>query len=268
MSTVLYNIIDNVKGAQQTSHEYKLLLLQGSLIALFLIMLIFCNTIPQRKAYHNFVDKRALCGICNFCDVISNVPFLIVGAYGIWAIGQLSESNFLSSGERFAWCLFFLGTFFVGFGSGYYHLCPNNDRLFWDRMPMCISFAGFNLALVEVLGIYEPSPFWQLTALFSCLLSCYYWRLYDDLRFYLIIQFYPMAVAIPVFLAVEPRCTHMKYIYFTYSAYLFAKLTEFYDRGVFRLTMEIISGHSVKHLAAAFGILALVPFLQYRTVIS
>lgn len=260
--------MDSVEDAQQPSHDFKLLLLQGSLYATLFILFIFCDAIPQNKAYHNFVDKRQICKICNFGDVVSNIPFFFAGGYGIWTMNQLSDSKFLSSGERFAWFMLFVGIFFVGAGSWYYHLKPNNDRLFWDRTPMCVSFAGFNLVLVEVLGMYKPSRVWQLAALLYCLLSCYYWRIYDDLRMYFITQFYPLAVVLPVFLAFEARCTDMGYIYFTLSAYVFAKVTEIYDRQVFRLTGEIISGHTIKHLAAAGGILALVPFLQYRTLLS
>jgi hypothetical protein len=27
-------------------------------------------------------------------------------------------------------------------GSGYYHLAPDNESLFWDRLPMTIAFMG------------------------------------------------------------------------------------------------------------------------------
>jgi len=259
--------MQSVKDAQQATQELKLLLLQGSLYATFFIVIICVKAIPQPKSYHNFVDKRCACGICNFGDVSSNIPFLIIGVYGLITINQLPDARFLSDEERFAWILVFLGTFLVGFGSGYYHLKPNNERLFWDRTPMCISFAGINLAMVEVLGMYTPSRVWQLAALMYCLMSCYYWRLYDDLRLYLITQFYPIVLAIPVLLTFEARCTHMEYVYFTFGAYLFAKLTEIYDREVFDLTSKIISGHTIKHLVAAAGILALVGYLQKRTLL-
>jgi len=260
--------MESVKDAQKATQDLKLLLIEGSLYATFFIVLIFVNAIPQPKTYHDFVDKRGVCGICNFCDVFSNIPFLIVGVYGVITINQLPDSRFLSDEERFAWILVFLGTFLVGFGSAYYHQKPNNERLFWDRTPMCVSFAGFNLAMVEVLGMYEPSRGWQLAALIYCLMSCYYWRFYDDLRLYIITQFYPIALAIPVLLSFDSRCTHMEYVYFTYGAYLFAKVTEIFDREVFDLTGKIISGHTMKHLVAAVGILALVPYLQQRTLLA
>ena len=36
--------------------------------------------------------------------------------------------------------VFFLGVALTGLGSGYYHLAPDNETLFWDRLPMTIAF--------------------------------------------------------------------------------------------------------------------------------
>jgi hypothetical protein len=36
----------------------------------------------------------------------------------------------------------FLGIFLTGFGSSYYHWNPNDDTLFWDRLPMTLCFNG------------------------------------------------------------------------------------------------------------------------------
>jgi len=253
---------------QQSSHEHKLLVLQGSFYATFISILAFCKPIPQNVAYHNFADKRRVCCVANFGDVVSNIPFLFSGGYGIFVVYQLSEDRFLTKGERLSWFILFVGIFLVGFGSGYYHLKPNNARLFWVRTPMCVSFAGLNLALVEVLGLYKPSPGWQFAVLLYCLWSCYYWRLYDDLRFYRITQFYPLAVSIPILLTFQPKCNCLGYVYFAYGAYVLAKLTEKTDWRIFQLTNGIVSGHTVKHLAAAAGIYSLVIFLQDRRLFT
>ena len=36
----------------------------------------------------------------------------------------------------------FLGFFLTGIGSSYYHWDPNDGTLFWDRLPMTLSFAA------------------------------------------------------------------------------------------------------------------------------
>lgn len=38
---------------------------------------------------------------------------------------------------------FFMGVFFTGFGSAWYHLDPGNKTLIWDRLPMPIAFISF-----------------------------------------------------------------------------------------------------------------------------
>lgn len=42
----------------------------------------------------------------------------------------------------------------TGLGSAYYHLATNNERLFWDRMPLAITLIGlFAAAIVERISV-------------------------------------------------------------------------------------------------------------------
>ena len=43
--------------------------------------------------------------------------------------------------------MLFLGIALTGFGSSYYHWDPNDRTLFWDRLPMALSFMAI-LAIV------------------------------------------------------------------------------------------------------------------------
>jgi hypothetical protein len=72
-------------------------------------------------------------GIPNFGDVVSNVPF---GVIGIWGLLSLLSSNpdrlagrFLDSRERWPYVLVFIALLLTAFGSSYYHLSPNDSRL-------------------------------------------------------------------------------------------------------------------------------------------
>ena len=38
--------------------------------------------------------------------------------------------------------MFFLGILLTAAGSAWYHLAPDNETLFWDRLPMTIAFMG------------------------------------------------------------------------------------------------------------------------------
>jgi hypothetical protein len=98
-----------------------------SLAAASLAVLLLLPPILQDQSYHRFADERTLFGIPNFWNVVSNLPFIVVGAAGL--------RQFYRDPATLA---LFLGIFLTGFGSSYYHWNPNNDTLFWDRLPMTL----------------------------------------------------------------------------------------------------------------------------------
>jgi hypothetical protein len=107
----------------------------ASLIA---VCFIVSGPITQNPQYHAFADHRTLFGVPNFWNVISNLPFFIVALCGIKALR--SHTAFCETWERVAYCALLAGTFAAGFGSTYYHLHPDDHRLFWDRLPMTVVF--------------------------------------------------------------------------------------------------------------------------------
>src|SRR6185295_14085143 len=96
--------------------------------------------VPQDPAYHRMADTRPLWGIDNALNVLSNAPFLLVGALGL--AGLRHRVRLLDPRERRPWAVFFAGLFLTGIGSAYYHLATDNDRLLWDRLPLAITFMG------------------------------------------------------------------------------------------------------------------------------
>jgi hypothetical protein len=71
-------------------------------------------------------------------NVVSNLPFIAVGGVGLPRFRRDSTTVVL-----------FSGIFLTGFGSSYYHLNPNDNTLFWDRLPMTFCFAAILAAVVE-----------------------------------------------------------------------------------------------------------------------
>ena len=59
------------------------------LIMLLGLMVVSLATLPllppiaQDPTYHQFADQRTLLGIPNFWNVVSNLPFVLVGAMGL-----------------------------------------------------------------------------------------------------------------------------------------------------------------------------------------
>ena len=65
------------------------------LLALTLAMVLAVAAQPaihQPLAYHRFADTRTLLGIPNFWNVLSNLPFLLVGLAGLaWTLKHIAQ---------------------------------------------------------------------------------------------------------------------------------------------------------------------------------
>lgn len=243
--------------------EHKLLLIIAALCA---VVLAVMPPIAQPLAYHNFSDPRGWLGIPNFGDVVSNVPFAFVGLYGTWALARLKAPcpQFLSHEEWRAGMIACVGFFLVAFGSGYYHWNPSNTTLVWDRLPMTIGFmAIFAMMLMERASLAFGARMLMAMLAFG-VASVAYWAWVDDLRPYVFVQFFPM-LAIPLMLwRYPPRYDGVKYIGWVFFWYVAAKLLEHFDGEVLAMLNGWVSGHSLKHVAAAGATLAFVFYLVRR----
>ena len=235
----------------------------GLLVVLAVVsisVLCFMPRIPQPLTYHNFADQRTLLGIPHALNVVSNLPFLLVGVAGLGFIRSQSRypvgRHFLSAAERWPWFIFFLGTTLTGVGSAWYHLAPDNARLVWDRLPMTLGFMSLFAVMIAErihlrlgLGLLGP-----LVA--AGLGSVLYWHWTElagagDLRPYAAVQFFPF-LAIPLMLLLLPaRYTGTADIWIALLWYGLGKLFEALDGQIYELTHHVISGHSLKHLATA-----------------
>jgi Ceramidase len=218
--------------------------------------LLLLSPIPQDQSYHQFADQRTMFGIPNFWNVVSNIPFLAVGATGL---------------RRFhddaATVVFFLGVFLTGIGSSYYHWDPNDSTLFWDRLPMTLSLTAiFALAVEERVNARVGAILlWPALAigLFSLLL----WRRSNDLRLYFWVQFFPGIAAILLFLRYPGKYIGTRYWIVAGMLYLFAKVFEFTDKTMFSAG-NVLGGHALKHLAAAAACYAILRYFQTRRQVA
>ena len=217
-----------------------------------LLGLLLLPPIVQNQNYHDFADQRSLFGIPNFWNVVSNIPFIGIGAVGLWLFGRSPATMLL-----------FLGIFLTGFGSAYYHLEPNDQTLFWDRLPMAISFMAILAIAIEerVNRRVGAILLWPMTAIgvFSLLL----WHWTGDLRLYAWVQFFPCLALPLIFLLFAPRFSGTIYWLIAAALYALAKLFEFYDSAIYSAG-TILSGHTLKHFAAAAACGALLRYFQRR----
>ena len=206
--------------------------------------------IEQDPTYHNFSDNRELFRIPNFWNVLSNLPFLIVGVLGLY---RLKSDDIIKN----QFIIFFIGIALVAFGSTYYHLNPNNETLMWDRLPMTIGFMALFSALVSEFINHKIGKLILVPALIAGFMSIIYWVIIKDLSFYLVVQFFPM-LAIPVILIFFRSKYNLTAGYWLLLlAYVLAKLFEIYDYET-HAVLGFISGHSLKHIFAALGIYMLI----------
>jgi hypothetical protein len=138
----------------------------------------------------------------------------------------------------------------TGAGSAYYHWAPSNETLFWDRLPMAVGFSSI-LAILgwEWVDRRVGRLLWG-PLLLAGVGSLIYARGRDDLRFYFLLQGWVIVFS-PLILALfEAPSTGTLLLVLGAAFYALAKVCELFDAGLFRLT-RIVSGHTLKHLAAA-----------------
>ena len=232
----------------------------------------FLPRIPQDPEYHLFADNSPAYSIPNFWNILSNVPFLIVGLWGlIRTVPRPQTSAFSDACERWPYVLFFLGIALTCFGSALYHLSPGNRTLLWDRLPMAVAFMGIFSGTIgdridPRLGTLCLGPM-----LLAGIGSVIYWYLSElnfsgDLRPYILVQFFTIG-AILLLLALFPaRYTHAGWVIGCGFMYTAAKVFEMLDRQLF--DMLKISGHTLKHLAASLAAVCIVVMLRRRTYLG
>jgi len=226
-------------------------LMGASLAALLLL-----PPILQNQGYHQFADARALFGIPNVWNVVSNLPFIVVGAVGL-----------AHCRDDAATVIIFFGILLTGFGSSYYHWSPNDDTLFWDRLPMVLAFMAI-LAIVVAERVSAKAGailLWPLLAIgvFSLLV----WRWNGDLRLYGWVQFFPLLALPLMLLLLPPKYTGALYWIVAAALYALAKVLEHFDDAIYSIG-HVVSGHTLKHLVAATACLVALRYFQTRRLIA
>jgi hypothetical protein len=243
-------------------HDHRIRIL-GIIILVAIIAVFNFAPIPQNPAYHQFADRRLIAGLPNFLNVISNIPFLIIGFIGMYRVYNQQAAGGLAA-LRWMYFAFFAGVFLTGIGSSYYHLHPDNRTLVWDRLPMTIGFmALFSVIVGEYISIRAARVI-SLPLLIVGLASVFYWYITElngrgDLRPYIVVQFLPM-ILIPLILWLFKSDWERDSFYWgMIAAYALSKAAEFFDAELYAL--GTFSGHTLKHLIAAVA-----PYIFYRAL--
>jgi hypothetical protein len=199
---------------------------------------------------HAFIDARSFFGIPNCLDVLSNLPFLVSG---IWGMIALHRAQTIAAPLQSAARVFFIGLIFTCLGSSYYHYAPSDFGLMMDRLGMAVAFAGvISLAAGSRLGAVVSESATPVLLILTPMAAMAAYTLQNVLP-WAVVQFGGMALI--VWLACLPRKPALPVIHLgaLIALYALAKLFEAQDTQVFELTQGMISGHSLKHIAASLA---------------
>lgn len=232
-----------------------------------MIGMTFVSPIAQDINYHNFADTRDIFHVSNFWNVVSNIPYFLVGVYAFYKLLVLKSLKILDE-LTLDYVLFFTGVTLVAFGSGYYHLDPSNETLLWDRLPMTIAFmALFSFVISEFFSLKLGKAL-LFPLLVLGMASVFYWFYGEsngegDLRAYALVQFLPMIIMPVLFLFFRASFSLVSGYWYLLFCYMFAKMFEQFDAQIYEL-LGFISGHSLKHMISAIGVYVLVRAFEKR----
>ncbi|HEX5680948.1 MAG TPA: hypothetical protein VFX82_08935, partial [Desulfobacterales bacterium] len=173
-------------------------------------------------------------------------------------------------GERWPYAVFFIGVLLTALGSGYYHLAPDNETLFWDRLPMTIAFMGLVASqIVDRINVRAGLAL-LLPMLLLGAASVIYWRITERMGAgnvlpYGILQGYSVVILLLLAMLNPSRYTRGNDIYWVFGWYVLSKVLETFDAEVLAFS-HFVSGHTLKHLAAAAAGFAVCYMLMNRTL--
>ena len=212
--------------------------------------------------YHGFADQRAWWGLPHAMDVLSNLPFALMGVWGLVALRRLSAGG-VGAVQRALAGVFFAGLLLTALCSAGYHLHPDDAGLCLDRLGMSLAFAGLlGLAAADRIS---PRAGWVLAlvvAVAAPVAALIAWRA-GNMTPWTVLQ----GGGLVLLAALALRRPGPGALGFSIAAvialYAVAKALELADAPVYALTQGLISGHSAKHLVAALAAWPVVRALHY-----
>ena len=195
------------------------------------------------NTYHTFVDTKTIGGIPNFMNIVSNGSFLIPFLYLYIIIRKSSKSSKRTQ--------LFLGLILcLAVSSGYYHTQPTNDTITLDML--CV----ISIYLI-VVSYFVTSDVMYLLVVIG-ISSVLYWNKTRDLRLYELLK-----IIIPIYCLYKLHTTRAaNYLFPLLFISIAVRLCEYNDSMIYRLTGNTISGHSLKHIVAAFQLCVIIRALQ------
>lgn len=229
--------------------------LRALLLGFAVLLLIAAVVLPameQPASYHAFADQRVLAGIPHAADVLSNLGFALAALAGAWLLRGLDRARVDGAARALA-ALFFTGLACTALGSAWYHWAPADAGLAWDRLGMSVAFAGL-LGLAVQSRVDDASGWLAAAALLvAAPLSVAVWRATGNMLPWAVLQAGGMLLVVALaWLPARAGALPLS-LGTVITLYVLAKLLELSDLDIFVASGDLISGHSLKHFAAAFA---------------
>lgn len=216
-------------------------------------------SVAQHAHHHAFADSRVLWGMPFAMDVLSNLAFAVMGLWGLWRLWGAGQQDPFRRGvvpqgtQRHLASLFFVGLLSTAACSSWYHLGPNDAGLVADRMGMVLAFAGvLGLAVADRVSA-RAGGVMALAVLVLGPVAVGVWAITGNVLPWVILQGGGM-VLVACMAARRPIDGAWGAPLAALIAwYVVAKLLELGDHELFTLTQGLVSGHSLKHVAAAMA---------------
>jgi hypothetical protein len=233
----------------------------------FIIVALFYGPISQPQEYHDFADDREILGVPNALDVMSNLAIIYPGVVGLAFIHESRNRTQVSEDEISIQITLFSGMILTFAGSVWFHLDPTDSTMLWDRLGMSVVIGSCISLLIHDMWDRNLAAKIHLPIIIASIVSVLWWPVFDDLRVYFIVKHHPF-ILFPIFLLCGRRIyDKVSGYYWGLSMFLLATIFEFADQQIFEIT-GIISGHTLKHIAAGIGLWFLMVMIRDRELIS
>lgn len=225
-------------------------LLLGLGAAAVLVIVGLLPPVSRGPGFHDYADERSWLGIPYAGDVLSNLPFVLVGLIGLRVVPRLAPRSRRLAGVM---SCAFVG---VGFGSGLYHMHRTDLTLVLDWLPIVLVLSWLTaLVIFDRIGARAGRvAAWLLPA--AAVTTVMVWWLGGgtaggDMRWYVGLQL-SLVVATPVIALMYPSGRlGTRELMLAVAGFLAARTVNLYDHAL--LDAIGLSGHSLKHLFAALA---------------
>lgn len=244
-------------------------------LALAALLALALPATPLPALYDGFADQRGWGHLPHAADVLSNLPFALAAAW-LWglqrrwqratACGMEIHAPSIHDSRLFNHCenthtacslvrLAAIGLLATAVGSSIYHWAPGDAGLAIDRLGMALAFAGvLGLAVAERVSARAGRALAGPLLLATMAAALWAWRM-DDMTPWATVQ--GTGLLLLLALCARRPLPGSPGVHWTWVvlAYALAKGLEVADHAVFGFTQGWVSGHSLKHLAAALAVL-------------